>query len=392
MGNQPWMSSTLIRDDHTASASASPAHRLEPMRYLDGLRGLAVAAVVAFHYPTRSWFPGGQFGVGVFFVLSGFLVTAGLLDQADRDGQVQIGRFLRRRAWRLLPALLALLAVFLILAAAFGHQPWFSSNPFGNPYGAWLRLPTALMGAGIALSWWYNVILARSWVTPSPLGHLWTLSLEVQFYLVVALAVWLAVRVRGRRWMLPAALALTASSATAPFLLWEHGQGGNEIYFGTWTNMQQLLGGAALAMVWRRRFLDKLPLWVIRLVGATSGATLLWLLFDVGNGPFKYLGALTVVTAATVGVVAYCLVTDGQNRPPSRWLSNPLLTWLGRRSYGIYLWHWPLDEWTNRLPHLFGVPLGISISLALAEGSWRLVEQPAARFSRRLAEPRPSRV
>ena len=377
------MSSTLIQERQPASPPSPPAHRLYPVPALDGLRGLAVAAVVAFHYPLRPWFRGGFFGVGVFFVLSGFLVTAGLLDQADRDSRVDIGGFLGKRVWRLLPALLVLLAVFLILAAGFRHQPWFSSNPFGNPNGGSLQMSTALTGAGIALSGWYNVILARSWATSSPLGHLWTLSLEVQFYVVVALAAGLAVRARRVRWLLPITLTLMACSAVAPFFLWHHGHGRNEIYFGSWTNMQQLLGGAALAIVWRRGLFDRVPLWVIRLVGVAGGGTLLWLLFEVGDKPFKYLGALTVVTVATAAVVLYCVVTDAGSQPSLRGLCHPVLTWLGRRSYGIYLWHWPLAEWTNRLPHSFGVLLGISLSLALAEGSWRLVEQPAIQFSKR---------
>ena len=341
-----------------------------------------MASVVAFHYPIRPWFRGGLFGVGVFFVLSGFLVTAGLLDQADRDGQVDVGGFLRRRGWRLLPALLLLLAVFLVLAATFRHRPWFSSNPFGNRNGGWLHMSTAVTGAGIALSGWYNVILARSWVTPSPLGHLWTLSLEVQFYVVVALVVGLAVRARRTGWLLPVTLALAVGSAAAPFFLWHHGLGRNEIYFGSWTNMQQLLGGAALAIIWRRGWLDRVPPRVTRRVGAAGGAALAWLLFEVGDVRFKYLGALTVVTVATAGVVMYCMATDGRHERSSRGLSNPVLTWLGRRSYGIYLWHWPLAEWTNRLPHPFGIPLGISLSLALAEGSWRLVEAPAAGYAK----------
>lgn len=378
------MSSSLAREHRGAPTGPATVHRLRKVRSLDGLRGLAVAAVVCFHYPLGPWFRGGLFGVGVFFVLSGFLVTAGLLDEADRDGQVAIGPFLGRRAMRLLPALIVLLAVFLLLAVDFRHQPWFNSNPFGNPDGGWLHWSTALSGAGIAVSWWYNVILARSWVTPSPLGHLWTLSLEVQFYVAVVLVVFLAVRARRTSWLLPIVVVGAVASAVAPFLMWRHGLGRNEIYFGTWTNAQQLLGGAALAMVWRKGHLDSLPRWAASLLGAVGGATLVWLVLGVGDVTFKYLGALTVVTAATVGVVAYCLLRDGDGWG-SRWLSNPVLTWLGSRSFGIYLWHWPLAEWTNRLPHAFGVPLGIGLSLALAEASWRLVEQPAMRLVRRLS-------
>ena len=378
------MSSTLTREERAAPGRPAPVHYLRKVRSLDGLRGVAVAAVVCFHYPIGPWFRGGLFGVGVFFVLSGFLVTAGLLDEADRDGQIAVGPFLLRRAGRLLPGLLLLLAVFLLLAAGFRHQPWFSSNPFGNPDGGWLHLSTALAGAGIAVSWWYNVILAHSWVTPSPLGHLWTLSLEVQFYVAAVLIVFLAVRFRRTAWLLPVLLAGVAASAAAPFLMWRHGLGRNEIYFGTWTNAQQLLGGAALALAWRKGRLDSLPRWAVRGLGAGGGATLAWLLWGVGDVRFKYLGALTVVTAATVGIMTYCLRRDGDGRG-SRWLSQPVLTWLGSRSFGIYLWHWPLAEWTNRLPHSFGIPLGIGLSLALAEASWRLVEQPALRFVRQLS-------
>ncbi|HET9731191.1 MAG TPA: acyltransferase [Acidimicrobiales bacterium] len=388
------MTFTLTRGEQPAPASGPPAvHRLRPLRSLDGLRGLAVAAVVAFHYPIGPWVRGGLFGVGVFFVLSGFLVTAGLLDQADGSDRVDVFGFLRRRAWRLLPALAVLLAVFVVLAAGFRHQPWFSSNPFGNPDGSGLRMSTAWAGVGIAASWWYNLVLARSWAAPSPLGHLWTLSLEVQFYVGVVLAVWAAVRFRRRSWLLPAALGLAAVSAGTPWLLWHHGQGANEIYFGTRTNMQQLLGGAALAMVWRRGGLDRLPRRVLGGLGAAGGAALAWMFMEVGDVTFKYLGALSVVTAATAAVVAYCLrAEDGGTRPPAvRVLSHPVLTWLGRRSYGIYLWHWPLAEWTNRLPHSFGIPLGVGLSLALAEASWRLVEQPAGRLSRRLQDRRDHR-
>jgi peptidoglycan/LPS O-acetylase OafA/YrhL len=118
---------------------------------------------------------------------------------------------------------------------------------------------------------------------------------------------------------------------------------------------------------------------------------------EVGNVAFKYLGALSVMTA-TAAVVAYCLRAEaGGTRPPAiRVLSHPVLTWLGRRSYGVYLWHWPLAEWTNRLPHSFCIPLGVSLSLALAlaKASWRLVEQPAGRLSRRLdrGDHRPARA
>jgi peptidoglycan/LPS O-acetylase OafA/YrhL len=212
----------------------------------------------------------------------------------------------------------------------------------------------------------------------------------MQFYVAIALAVAAAVRLRRTRLVLPVTLVALAASAVAPFLLWHGGRGANEIYFGTATNLQQLLGGVALAVVWRRGGLDRLPPVVRRLLALAGGVTLAWMLFAVGNVTFKYLGALTVVTAATAAVMVGLLVPGATDRRWPRGLAHPVLTWLGRRSYGIYLWHWPLAEWTNRIPHVYGVPLGIALSLGLAEASWRLVEQPAGRLARRLVRPSPS--
>jgi peptidoglycan/LPS O-acetylase OafA/YrhL len=115
-----------------------------------------------------------------------------------------------------------------------------------------------------------------------------------------------------------------------------------------------------------------------------------WVLLDVGSQTFKYLGAETVNAVAAAAVVAHLLVAPG-GAWSARLLSLPPLRWLGTRSYAIYLWHWPMAVWTGGMAHRVGVPLGIAASLALAELSWRLVEQPAQRLRRRL-QPAPAEV
>jgi peptidoglycan/LPS O-acetylase OafA/YrhL len=340
-----------------------------------------VAAVVLFHYPTRGFIRGGLFGVDVFFALSGFLVTAGLLDEWSDTGGIRVWRYLTRRAWRLVPALLGLLVVYLLLAMFFRDTLWFSSNPFGVYDGHPLPIARALKGVGAALLYGYNFLLATGHPTPSSLGHLWTLAIEGQFYVGWVLVVRWVVREHPRA-LIAVILAGAAGSACVPWLIWHGGAGANAIYFGTVPRLQQLLAGAAVAVLWRQGTFDRLPAGVLRVVGATGAAALAVLCFTVGDVTFKYLGAETVTAVGSAGVIVF-LVAAPAPSVVGRWLSTAPLTWLGRRSYGVYLWHWPLAEWTNRIPHRIGVPIGIGLSLVLAEVSWRLIERPAQVWARR---------
>lgn len=362
----------------------APRYRRVPRTpALDGLRGLAIAAVALFHYPiTHSVFVGGLFGVGLFFVLSGFLVTPILAAEHDRLGRVRMGQYLQRRAWRLLPALVVFLAFFLAMDAAFGNRAWFGSSPLGRGGpGQPVGLPLALKGVGAALTYTYNFFLAHGSPMPQPLGHLWTLSVEGQFYVVWALLVAWLLR-RGSKALAAATAILVALSALVPLFIWRHGAGQNWIYFGTPSRVDQLLAGALLAQAWSLGLLKRVPAWALRAGAVAGGATLLYLIVGVGNVGFKYLGAIPVVAGAGVLVIAH-LVEGGPSGWGSRALGWKPLVWLGQRSYAVYLWHWPLAQWTNLLPHRIGVPLGIGCSLIAAELSWRLVEAPAQRLARR---------
>lgn len=357
--------------------------RVPKIAALDGIRGLAIAAVVLFHFATRRWVPGGLFGVGLFFVLSGFLITPILGNQYERTGSVQLGDFLRRRAWRLLPALAALLVVFVAAAALFGHDSWFASNPFGPPHrpGLPVQWSNAVFGSVAGLGYFYNLLLAYSVPTPSPLGHLWTLSVEAQFYVLWAMAAGWLLRL-GTKAITAATCALIAVSAVSPLLAWKHGAGQNWIYFDTTPRLQELFAGVLLAQLWTQGTFQRFRPQVIRVAGLAGAVAVGYLVFEVGDITFKYLGAETVVAFSSFFIIA-CLIDDRCGEIGRKLLGWRPLVWLGQRSYAVYLWHWPFAEWTNEMPSALGVPVGIGCSLLAAELSWRLVEYPAQKFAQR---------
>lgn len=378
-----------------ATAVAAPPGRTRYRRVprtpaLDGLRALAIAAVALFHYPTRPVFKGGLFGVGLFFVLSGFLVTPILATEYAREGRIRMGPYLSRRAWRLLPALLAFVVIVVAMTAAFGHTGWFGSSPFGAPDapGGPVSFARTVGAAFAALGYVYNFLLAHSVHMPQPFGHLWTLSVEGQFYVGWALLMAWLLR-RGPRTVIAVTAGLIGVSAAIPFVVWSRGGHHNWIYFSTFPRIQQLLAGALLAELWSLGLLSRVPRWAVR-AGAVAGTgTMAYLVFAVGNVEFKYVGALTAVAAAGFVIVAHLVDDRGRSWGRSLLGSAPLV-WLGQRSYAVYLWHWPLALWTNELPNPVGVPLGLGATLVAAELSWRLVERPVANLARRRRRPSPS--
>jgi peptidoglycan/LPS O-acetylase OafA/YrhL/lysophospholipase L1-like esterase len=345
------------------------------MAGLDGLRAVAVLAVVLFHLNV-GWASGGLLGVGVFFVLSGYLITDLLLAEHDREGRIALGRFWLRRARRLLPALWVMLVLVAIWIAFLDPAQLASARG-------------ALLAALLYVSnWWYafqHVSYFASFGRPSPLGHLWSLAVEEQFYLAWPLLLLLAVRFVHRRWLLVGLAVLGAiASAWAMAAIFQPGNDPTRVYEGTDTRAFQLLIGASLALVWpsrrltasisalRRRGLDAL--------GAVGIAVIVVMLIDTNEyETFLYRGGMVILSLATAAVVA---VLAHPSTLLGRILGAPPLRWIGVRSYGIYLWHYPIIVLTSPVdgvasPLLTLAQVGATVVVAAL--SWRFVEEPIRR-------------
>jgi peptidoglycan/LPS O-acetylase OafA/YrhL len=347
---------------------------------LDGLRGLALVWVVTYHFTSsRGPFPGGWVGLDVFFVLSGFLITAMLLDEFRTHGRVSLPMFYARRACRLLPALLVMLAVWTGLLLVFHDSTWFAATPGGDGAGDPVDVSAALGQVGITLAYGANWVYALG-SGDAPLAHLWSLAVEEQFYVVWPVVVLLVVKLPAARRTWPV-LALAAVSATLPFLYYDGGLGTDRIYFGTDTRAVGMLLGAVAALAWHRRRSAGLPSWRPTARAWTGFGVVIAVLLTVGNGPVKSLVGPAVLALAAMQVVPY--VVDRPASRLARGLDGRVLVWLGQRSYAIYLWHYLLATWLHPLPALVSIPVGVSASLALAWVSWRWVESPALRYSRR---------
>ncbi len=359
---------------------ATPDHppRLGWRPGLDGLRGYAVLAVIAFHFSQRDFqgssvmFPGGAIGVDVFFVLSGFLITYLLLYELRTTGSVDLRRFYVRRALRLLPAFVAMFFGFSIVVVAF------DDHDFTGPRAAPLLLDNMFYVLTYSLNWLATVGGERVW----GIGHLWSLAVEEQFYLVWPPALVLLWRLG--RWPGPfiaVASVLLVSSASMP--LWI--DNADHLYFGTDARAHQLLAGAVLAQLFVSGRFDartaQQP--TFRLALGISAIVLVAVVLLAADRNWYLLGGgLVLVTVAATIVVAGVVFAEG------RWwsvlLTNRALIYLGKRSYALYLWHYPIGVWWERLELAGRVVVPLALSIALAEISYRLVEEPALRLKDRL--------
>ena len=336
---------------------------------------MAVASVFAYHADV-AWAPGGFLGVDVFFVISGFLITALLLAEWRRDAWLDVVHFWKRRALRLLPALLVL------LVAAWVVVPFLAPDQAG-------RLRGDVRAALAYVSNWRLIFEHQSYFEaagrPPLLQHLWSLAVEEQFYLVWPLVLWvgLGIRRHARRlvwWILVGAVASAALMAA----LYEPGTDPSRVYYGTDTRAGAILLGAALACVWapwRSRGRPR-PAGRIVLAGLGVGATagLGWCVASLNQfseglyrGGFLGVAALATVLVAVLAHPA----TPGAGAL----LGSTPLVWLGRRSYGVYLFYWPVLMLTRAhydVPlsgnALLGMRAGITVILAAL--SYRFVEAP----------------
>jgi peptidoglycan/LPS O-acetylase OafA/YrhL len=342
---------------------------------LDGVRALAVLAVLGFH-ESLSWLPGGFLGVDVFFVLSGFLITDILATKFGRDGAVGLRTFWQRRARRLLPALGLMLLT--VTAAVTVLEPSQRNT-----------LPPALLGAVTYTSNWWQAFAHVSYFglygPPPVFQHLWSLAVEEQFYLIwpLLLTVVLVV-VRNRALRVLIAWVAAAGSASLMFAIYVPGHDPSVVYYGTDTHASALLIGAALALTWPLAKVAaaagklRLSFDILGVIGLLVLSLAAWHLS--GADSFVYPYGLVIAALAAGGLV---LAAAAPGRIAAL-LSWTPLRWLGVRSYGIYLWHWPVIAITigidPRGANTLG-PRGIDalVPIGLAAASWHWLEEPILR-------------
>lgn len=405
---------------HTNSAAKEQAPTRPKSRYipaLDGLRTLAVVAVVLYHL-NLTWAQGGLLGVTIFFVLSGYLITRLLINEVSKTGRIDLKSFWIRRIRRLFPAVVTVVVVTCALCTIFNHVMLTKMRPD--------ILPSLLFFN----NWWQiaqNVSYFNALGDPSPLTHFWSLAIEEQFYLIwppllFAMVSMHVSKPNTRR----VVLGLAAVSALAMMVLYNPAADPSRVYYGTDTRVFSLLLGAWMAFIPDRDLaparlfhhlgLDRLAgagkrgkekasehgkddgsaaeagrapsgvpagFWsspasidVLGVVGLVGLAAMVAL--TNGYTAFQYRGGTLLCSILTLMVIAACVQPQGM---VARALSAEPLVWVGKRSYSIYLWHYPLLLLMNPVANISDTPwwqyiLQVLVVVAVAECSYRFIETP----------------
>jgi peptidoglycan/LPS O-acetylase OafA/YrhL len=370
---------------------------------LDGIRALSVLAVIVYH-ANKLWLPGGFLGVEVFFVISGYLITLLLLAESEKNGTVSLKQFWLRRARRLLPALWVVVLGVVVFAALFQRE-----------------ILGTLRGDVIAALFygfnWFQVWVGTSYFTSFefvPLRHLWSLAVEEQFYLIWPVVMLVVAKFGKRRLPIVSAVFVLIAIALAVYtgvvyqpgvistiadtpeqFMSLFGQSVSRVdylFLGTITRSSGLLLGAALAIWWRPWLLQNSRAGESKLYdfvgfgGLAALAFMMWRFNTVIEGTdggtigydLLFRGGFFLTDIASVALIA-AAVHPG-SKVIARGLSNPILVWLGRRSYGFYLFHWPVFQFYRRFagegltPYEFVVL--VLLALALTELSYRYIETP----------------
>lgn len=419
---------------HTNSAAKEQAPTRPKSRYipaLDGLRTLAVVAVVLYHL-NLTWAQGGLLGVTIFFVLSGYLITRLLINEVSKTGRIDLKSFWIRRIRRLFPAVVTVVVVTCALCTIFNHVMLTKMRPD--------ILPSLLFFN----NWWQiaqNVSYFNALGDPSPLTHFWSLAIEEQFYLIWPPLLFAMVSMHmskpnTRR----VVLGLAAVSALAMMVLYNPAADPSRVYYGTDTRVFSLLLGAWMAFIPDRDLapvrlahrlgLNRLagaakhgknaedkpgkkvdesadtapaqPSALVRFWSSPASIDVLGVVGLVGlaamvaltNGytAFQYRGGTLLCSILTLMVIAACVQPQGM---VARALSAELLVWVGKRSYSIYLWHYPLLLLMNPVANISDTPwwqyiLQVLVVVAVAECSYRFIETPFRKgaFGRTVSELR----
>jgi len=377
---------------------------------LDGLRAIAVTAVLVYH-ANHEWLSGGFLGVEVFFVISGYLITLLLLSEKERTGRVRLGQFWMRRARRLLPAL------FVMMGALAIYMSLWNPDPMGQARGD-------LLGGTFYVSNWYQIWVGQGYTAATsfaPLRHLWSLAVEEQFYLLWPLVMVVLLRKRGDKlprvalWLLSASVFISLTMAAlyiggTVFIgadsvtnaascgagdshgyisLFGHCLNVNEmLYLSTISRASGLMLGAAFALVWRPVAIMRGPLRqrgrridVIGLLGLIGLALLMNRLELVNSltneyDPWLFRGGFLLTGLCTIAIIA---AATHRRAYIGRLLGIRPLHWVGTRSYGLYLYHWPIYQIIREPGEQLTLRqflTALLIALPITELSYRLVELP----------------
>jgi peptidoglycan/LPS O-acetylase OafA/YrhL len=396
---------TVSRVSSSFSAPKRQLNRVPYMPGLDGMRALAVIAVMLYH-ANHTWLGGGFLGVEVFFVISGYLITLLLIGEHERTGRVNLGKFWMRRFRRLLPAVLTMMSAMAVYMALFKR------GPQGRTRGDFL-------GGIFYVSNWYQIFVGQGYTANEafvPFRHLWSLAVEEQFYLIWPLVMVGILRL-GRGHLPRVAVWLFGASAAVALIVGVLFAGGDvattcapdamngywklfgrcisindTLYLGTFSRAGGLLMGAGFAMVWRPMALMRgrirnksRQLDLLALAGLTILGLLVWRITLSGDGhstgirfdPWLFRGGFFLTGLATLMVIA---AVTHQRAAMGRVLGNPILNYIGTRSYGLYLYHWPIYQIIRGEA---GVPMtttqwvvAMCITVPITEVSYRYIETP----------------
>lgn len=345
---------------------------------LDGLRAIAVIGIIIYHL-NRQWLTGGFLGVDTFFVISGYLITSLLLKEYEETGIINLKNFWLRRVKRLMPAVIVLVCV--VVLATLILKPDQIVGIKHDAFAAVLYVS----------NWWYIVSDVNYFEQFAfmPLKHLWSLAIEEQFYIFFPIVlITLLLTVRKYRNVTLIFWIISLVSLFVMIMISQPHMGHSRVYFGTDTRLQTMLLGVMLAFLWPPFKLKKNPNVAIRhvvdTVGVLSVICLLSLFILVDdNSDWIYNGGFYLISAMTLFVISSAVHPSGYF---ARILGNPVFVYIGKRSYSLYLWHFPVISFLHsyfvdgQIP-VYVYIIDVVVTIIFAELSYRYIETPFRKYS-----------
>ncbi|MBO0908194.1 acyltransferase family protein [Arthrobacter sunyaminii] len=344
---------------------------------IQGLRAIAVGAVLLYH-AGLGWIPGGFVGVDVFFVISGFLITGGIIREIDRTGRLSLVGFYARRAARILPAATVVLVVVVIASYLL------------MPMTRWLQVGKDAMGSGLYVINWMlandSIDYLANDQAPSPLQHFWSLAVEEQFYvvwpLVAVVAAWLATRMRRNRKRVMGIALMTLAVPSFAWSLYMVETSSGPAYFVTTTRLWELAVGAGLALLGPVGL--RSPKALAAIVGWCGLAAIMAAALTY-TSVVPFPGATALLPTVGAAMIIWAGPVAGRFGPTAALGLRPMV-WVGTMSYSLYLWHWPLLVLTSAVVGELSPMAGLVVVVASFLPAWmslRYVEQPALAWGKR---------